>query len=55
MNERLVPINFAVQTQARNRSPKGNTRSAIPDALLCMIVNKSEREQGSGPKRDKVL
>ena len=29
--------------------------SAIPVALLCMIVNWSEREQGSGPEGDKVL
>ena len=29
--------------------------SAIPVALLCMIVNWSERKQGSGPKGDKVL
>ena len=33
-----------------NRSPKGNTWSAIPVALLCMIVNWSERKQGNGPK-----
>ena len=38
-----------------NRSPKGNMWSAIPVALLCMIVNWSERKQGSGPKGDKVL
>ena len=30
-------------------------RSAIPVALLFMIVNWSERKQGSGPKRDEVL
>ena len=29
--------------------------SAIPVALLCMIVNWSERKQGSGPKGDEVL
>ena len=38
-----------------NRSPKGNMWSAIPVALLCMIVNLSERKQGSGPKEDEVL
>ena len=32
---------------ARNRSPKGIMWSAIPDALLCMIVNWIERKQGS--------
>ena len=37
-----------------NRSPKGNTWSAIPVALLCMIVNRNER-QGSGPDGDEVL
>ena len=37
-----------------NRSPKGNTWSAIPVALLCMVVNWNER-QGSGPKGDEVL
>ena len=29
-----------------NRSPEGNTWSAVPVALLCMIVNLNER-QGS--------
>ena len=38
-----------------NRSPKGNMWSAIPVALLCMIVNWSERKQGSGPEGDEVL
>ena len=32
-----------------NQLPKGNMWSAIPIALLCMIVSESEREQGSGP------
>ena len=39
----------------RNRSPKGNMWSAIPIALLCVIVKWSERKQGSGPKGDEVL
>ena len=34
---------------------KGNMWSAIPVALLCMIVNWSERKQGSGPEGDEVL
>ena len=38
-----------------NQSPKGNMWSAIPVALLCMIVNLSERKQGSGPEGDEVL
>ena len=38
-----------------NRSPKGNMWSAIPVALLCMIVNLSEGKQGSGPEGDEVL
>ena len=29
--------------------------SAIPVALLCMIVNWSEGKQGSGPEGDEVL
>ena len=39
----------------KNRSPKGNTWSAIPVALLCLVVNQNERKQGSGSKGDKVL
>ena len=38
-----------------NRLPKGNLWSAMPVTLLCMIVNWSERKQGSSPKRNKVL
>ena len=38
-----------------NRSPKGIMWSAIPVALLCMIVNWRERKQGSGPEGDEVL
>ena len=38
-----------------NRAPKGNMCSAIPVALLCMIVNWREREQGSGPEGNEVL
>ena len=33
-----------------NRSPKGNMWSAIPDALLCMLVIVGDGQQGSGPK-----
>ena len=39
----------------RNRALEGNMWSAIPIALLCMVVNWNERKQGSGPKGDKVL
>ena len=38
----------------KNRSLKGTMWSAIPVALLCMVVNRNER-QGSGPKGDEVL
>ena len=38
----------------KNRSPNGNMWTAIPVALLCMVVNRNER-QGSGPKGDEVL
>ena len=34
--------------------PKENMWSAIPIALLCIIVNLSERKQGSSPEGDKV-
>ena len=47
---------FHVRGQNKiNRSPKGNMWSAIPIALLCMVVNQNERKQGSGPEGDKVL
>ena len=39
--------------KSMNRSPKGNTWSAIPVAL-CMVVNWSEK-QGSGPKGSELL
>ena len=39
----------------KNQSPKGNMRSAIPVALLYIIINLREGKQGSGPKGDKVL
>ena len=42
------------EERKENRSPKGNMWSAIPVALLCMVVNQNER-QGSGPEGDKVL
>ena len=38
------------ERKKENRSPKGNMWSAIPVALLCMIVNLCEGKQGSGPK-----
>ena len=41
--------------EERNRSPKGNMWSAVPVALLYMIVNWSERKQGSGPEGEEVL
>ena len=37
------------QSLPLNRSPKGNMWSAIPVALLCIIVNWSKRKQDSGP------
>ena len=47
--------NLGLRGQNDNRSPKGNMQSAIPDALLCMIVNQSERKQGGGTEAYKVL
>ena len=38
-----------------DRSPKGIMWSAIPVALLCMVVNWNERKQGSSPEGDEVL
>ena len=38
-----------------NQSLKGNMWSAIPVALLCMVVNQNDMKQGSGPEGDKVL
>ena len=40
---------------AKNRSPKGNLWSAIPVALLCMVVNRNDRKQGSGTEGDEIL
>ena len=52
----FVPFGAAAQkVKNTNQSPKGNMWSAIPVALLCMIVNWSERKQGSNPKGDEVL
>ena len=45
----------ACDKMKENRLPKGNMWSAIPVALLLVIVNWSERKQGSGPEGDKVL
>ena len=33
-----------------NQSPKGNMWSAIPVDLLCMVVKRNERKQGSGQR-----
>ena len=38
-----------------NRSPKGDMWSAIPVALLCILVIVGDGQQGSGPKGDNVL
>ena len=43
------------EKEEENKSPKDNIWSAIPVALLWVIVNWSEGKQGSGPKGDKVL
>ena len=40
--------------EEENRSPKGNCGQRYPFALLCMVVNRNER-QGSGLEGDKVL
>ena len=38
-----------------NQSPKSNMWSAIPFALLCMLVIVGNGLQGSGPEGDDVL
>ena len=55
---KFTPVAAAQKRQRErslNRSPKGNMWSAIPVALLCMILNWSKRKQGSGPEGDEVL
>ena len=54
---RILSVTFLPKNLKNNpnRSPKGNMWSAIPVALLCMIVNLCEGKQGSGPEGDKVL
>ena len=49
------PASQKAKAGAQVNRPKGNVWSAIPVALLCMTMNRNERKQGSGPKRDKVL
>ena len=41
--------------QKRNRSAKGKLWSAIPVALLCLLVVKRRERQGSGSEGDKAL
>ena len=51
-----MPTKLLAKTEkAQNRSPKGSMWSVIPVALLCLIVNWSEKKQGSGPKGNEVL
>ena len=52
---RLTEMLWTDNQPTKNRSPKGNMCPAIPVALLCMVVNWSERKQGSVFKWDKVL
>ena len=40
--------------ESANRSPMGNMWSAIPIALLCLIVIGSGRKQGGGLEGDEV-
>ena len=52
---RLTEMLWTDNQPTKNRSPKGNLWSAIPVALLCMVVNRNKRKQGSGTERDEVL
>ena len=47
MTERLAFTDIGTN---KKQSPKGNMWSAIPVALLCMLVIVSDGLQGSGPK-----
>ena len=40
-------------TETGNRSPKGNMWSAIPIALLCMVVNPNGGSRAAAPKGTK--
>ena len=51
----LRPVKAYLRLKGLNQLLKDNMWSAIPVALLCMIVNWSERKQGSGPEGDEVL
>ena len=42
-------------TLKKKKSSKGNMWSAIPVALLGMIVSWCERKQGSGPEGEEAL
>ena len=44
-----------IEAKEANQSPKGNMWSAIPVALLCMLVTEDDGKQGSGPEGDDVL
>ena len=45
---------YQCRVRVINQSPKGNM-SAIPVALLCMLVIVGDGQQGSGPEGDDVL
>ena len=48
-------LNLLKKAEKVNQSPKGNMWSATPVSLLCMVVNRNQRKQGSGPEGDDVL
>ena len=51
----FVPFGAAAQKEKeKEQVAQGNIWSAIPVALLCMVINRNER-QGSGPEGDEVL
>ena len=39
----------------KKQSPEGNMRSAIPVALICMLIIVGDCKQGRGPKGDDCL
>ena len=50
-----VQIDWHSIVTKENQSPKGNMRSVIPVAPLCLTLYLSGEKQGSGLEKDTVL
>ena len=55
MKKRVEQGDKTVNEKKENQSPKGNMWSAVPLALLGILVIVDDRQQGSHPKEDNVL